>query len=160
MKIKFLTSILISSISLFSYAGVAVEKTDDFLWKNQETYLSNMNILYSGIVEINDNLTLCREEFYKGKSEEDKNSYMKATNDYSTNLLVTSSILSQSISELTKKMKEEKDVVLENLRGYSDTLEELVEKESKRNQKLLSGYEKTFTEINTFFCPTIIILKK
>ena len=152
MKNKIILSIL---LCLSMTAKAENIKSDEFLWEKQESYLKNMKNLFSGLNIINDNLKSCRENYYKDKSEQEKNNYLGATSDYSTNLLVTSSMLDQSINKLEKTMKDDKETVLKNLRQYEDTIGELLKKEEKRNTGMLVNYKKTFNDINQIYCPSL-----
>jgi hypothetical protein len=132
--------------------------TDEELWKKQESYVKSMKDLYSGLSSVNNVLNTCREHYYQNKTDEEKNNYLGATNDYSAALLVKSSILNQAITALDKKMISEKEMILENLRKYGDTVEGLLEKEKQRNNNLLLKYQATLNQIKIIYCKDLSIL--
>ena len=154
MKNKIILSL---ALMLFSLNITAKESaTDEYLWSQQESYVKNMKDLLSGLQDLNNNLEKCRDHYYINKTDEEKKSYIGATNDYSTNLVVTSTILIQSIGKLDDTMANNKEVVLKNLRDYESTIEELLKKEKDRNINMLNKYKTTFKDINKIYCPKII----
>ena len=115
------------------------------LWEKQTEYLNNLKKLESELKNINDKLENCRESYYSiTESDQLKNDYLKDTKDYSTNLIVTSTILNQAIGKLENKMQNERGMVLEGLYQYKDTLSDHINKEKERNiqiqLKMLSIY--------------------
>lgn len=128
------------------------EPTDSFLWKQQENYISNMINLENSLNKINEKLTECRINYYKDKTEQEKNTFLKETKEFSTGLLVTKTILAQSIQKLESKMKNDKEGVIKNLREYSDVISESLESENQRNKNILKKYSNDFNFIKSNYC--------
>lgn len=123
------------------------------LWEKQIQYLNNLKKLESDLKNINDKLDSCRESYYKTTENNNlKNDYLKDTKDYSTNLVVTSTILNQAIGSLENKMKNERGMVLEGLYKYKDTLSDHINKEKERNLKVKNKMEQGFKEIKEKYC--------
>ncbi len=123
------------------------------LWEKQTEYLNNLKKLESKLKNINDKLENCRESYYSvTESDQLKNDYLKDTKDYSTNLIVTSTILNQAIGKLENKMENERDMVLEGLYQYKDTLSEYISKEKERNIKIQLKMENGFKVIKEKYC--------
>ena len=123
------------------------------LWEKQTEYLNNLKKLESELKNINDRLENCRESYYSiTESDQLKNDYLKDTKDYSTNLIVTSTILNQAIGKLENKMKNERGMVLEGLYQYKDTLSDHINKEKERNIQIQLKMEDGFKLIKEKYC--------
>lgn len=132
--------------------NISIEE-EVMLWEKQNQYLNNLKILESELQNINDKLENCRELYYSvTENDKLKNDYLKDTKDYSTNLIVTSTILNQATSKLENKMKNERNMVLEGLYKYKDTLSEHINKEKERNIKIQSKMEAGFKVIKEKYC--------
>jgi len=123
------------------------------LWEKQTEYLNNLKKLESELKNINDKLENCRESYYSiTESDQLKNDYLKDTKDYSTNLIVTSTILNQAIGKLENKMQNERGMVLEGLYQYKDTLSDHINKEKERNIQIQLKMEDGFKLIKEKYC--------
>lgn len=132
--------------------NISIEE-EVMLWEKQNQYLNNLKILESELQNINDKLENCRELYYSiTENDKLKNDYLKDTKDYSTNLIVTSTILNQATSKLENKMKNERNMVLEGLYKYKDTLSEHINKEKERNIQIQSKMEAGFKVIKEKYC--------
>lgn len=138
--------------SIEKEVSISMEE-ETMLWSKQTQYLNNLKGLESELKNINDKLEKCRKFYYSiTKSDQLKNDYLKDTKDYSTNLIVTSTILNQAISKLENKMKNEREMVLEGLYKYKDTLSEHINKEKERNIQIQLKMEEGFKVIKEKYC--------
>jgi hypothetical protein len=154
-KIILLIIFIITSINV-NAANEKIEISQEeelVLWEKQNNYINNLKLLENELDIINEDLNKCREKYYnKVKENELKNQYMRATKDYSTQLIVTSTLLVQAISKIENKMQNNKELVLKGLIEYQDSIDDSLKKESERNKNIKLKMEEGLTEIQKEYC--------
>lgn len=145
--------LLMLFLTTFTLNAEVTEKEQEILWNKQIQYVQNMKNLLNSLDEINNKLDKCREFYYQStKDDKLKNEYLKITKDYSTQLVVTSTLLNQAISGIEVKMKNNKDSVLNGLIKYKDSLDSHLEKEAKRNNNIKIELIKGFEKVQEQYC--------
>lgn len=152
-NLKVINIFLLLSLSniQFSYA----EEKNEILnkaWEKQNSYVLMLENNYKKISSLNDRLDSCHKDFFKNANDENKNSYLKSTNQFSTKILTVMTILNEAINLTKDKMKNNKKEVEDNLIKYYDSLDDFLLKEKESNDKLTYNLNKGMLEIENVFC--------
>ena len=137
----------------FNAQAEITEEEKNTLWNKQIQYLTNLKTLLSDLDIVSAELDQCRESYYSSvDNDEKKNEYLTVTKDYSTQLVVTSTILNQAITSLESKMETNKDKVLNGLIEYKDSLDRHLEKEEKRNNRIKRDLQNGLENLKNIYC--------
>lgn len=152
-KLKIINIFLLLSLCNIQNS-YAEEKNNilDIAWEKQNIYISMLENNYKKISILNDRLDSCHKDFFKNNNDENKNSYLKSTNEFSTKLLTMMTILNEAINLTKDKMKNNKKEVEDNLIKYYDSLDDFLLKEKKSNDNLIYNLNKGMLEIENVFC--------